>query len=77
LLVIGGGSGGLACARRAAKYGASVAIVEAGREAGGMGLGGTCVNFGCVPKKVREIKTKINSSCVFVTIDCPINDCAL
>ncbi|HEY3254133.1 MAG TPA: glutathione-disulfide reductase [Polyangiaceae bacterium] len=45
-LVIGGGSGGLASARRAAEYGARVALVEA-RE-----LGGTCVNVGCVPKKV-------------------------
>jgi glutathione reductase (NADPH) len=46
LIVIGGGSGGLACARRAREYGARVAIIEAGR------LGGTCVNVGCVPKKV-------------------------
>lgn len=46
LIVIGAGSGGLACAQRAADYGASVAIVESGR------LGGTCVNVGCVPKKV-------------------------
>jgi len=46
LLVIGGGSGGIAAARRAASYGAKVALVEAGR------LGGTCVNVGCVPKKV-------------------------
>ncbi|HEY8508295.1 MAG TPA: glutathione-disulfide reductase [Steroidobacteraceae bacterium] len=46
LLVIGGGSGGLACAQRAAEYGARVALVESGR------LGGTCVNVGCVPKKV-------------------------
>jgi len=45
-LVIGGGSGGLASARRAATYGASVAVVESGE------LGGTCVNVGCVPKKV-------------------------
>jgi glutathione reductase (NADPH) len=45
-LVIGGGSGGLASARRAAEYGARVALVESGR------LGGTCVNLGCVPKKV-------------------------
>ena len=45
-LVIGGGSGGLASARRAASYGARVALVEAGN------LGGTCVNVGCVPKKV-------------------------
>ena len=46
LVVIGAGSGGLACAQRAVEYGAKVAIVEAGR------LGGTCVNVGCVPKKV-------------------------
>jgi glutathione reductase (NADPH) len=46
LLVIGGGSGGLAHAQRAAEYGASAAVVEGGP------LGGTCVNVGCVPKKV-------------------------
>lgn len=46
LVVIGGGSGGIANARRAAQYGARVAVVEHGR------LGGTCVNVGCVPKKV-------------------------
>jgi glutathione reductase (NADPH) len=46
LIVIGGGSGGLACAQRAAEYGARVLLVEMGR------LGGTCVNVGCVPKKV-------------------------
>ena len=46
LIVIGGGSGGLACAQRAAEYGARALLVEYGR------LGGTCVNVGCVPKKV-------------------------
>jgi len=46
LIVIGGGSGGLACAQRAAEYGARVLLAESGR------LGGTCVNVGCVPKKV-------------------------
>jgi glutathione reductase (NADPH) len=46
LLVIGGGSGGLAHAQRAAEYGAQAAVVEQGP------LGGTCVNVGCVPKKV-------------------------
>ncbi len=45
-VVIGAGSGGLAAAQRAAEYGAKVAIVESGR------LGGTCVNLGCVPKKI-------------------------
>ncbi len=46
LISIGGGSGGLACAQRAAEYGAKTAVIEPGR------LGGTCVNVGCVPKKV-------------------------
>lgn len=44
--VIGGGSGGIASARRAAQHGAKVVLIEAGR------LGGTCVNVGCVPKKL-------------------------
>ncbi len=46
LIVIGGGSGGLAHAQRAAEYGAKAAVVES------QPLGGTCVNVGCVPKKV-------------------------
>ena len=46
LVVIGGGSGGIACANRAATYGARVALVADGP------LGGTCVNAGCVPKKI-------------------------
>ena len=46
LLVLGGGSGGLATAQRAAEHGARVALFEPAR------LGGTCVNVGCVPKKV-------------------------
>uniref|UniRef100_A0A3P9JEI2 Glutathione reductase, mitochondrial n=1 Tax=Oryzias latipes TaxID=8090 RepID=A0A3P9JEI2_ORYLA len=45
-LVIGGGSGGLAGARRAAELGANAAVIESHK------LGGTCVNVGCVPKKV-------------------------
>ena len=46
LISIGGGSGGIAGANRAASYGAKCAVVEQAR------LGGTCVNVGCVPKKV-------------------------
>lgn len=45
-LVIGGGSGGIASANRAGMHGAKVALIEEGN------LGGTCVNLGCVPKKV-------------------------
>lgn len=46
LIVLGGGSGGIATARRAAAHGAKVLLIEPDR------LGGTCVNVGCVPKKV-------------------------
>ena len=46
LIAIGGGSGGLSVAERAAKYGAKTAVIEKGL------MGGTCVNVGCVPKKV-------------------------
>ncbi|MCC6135563.1 MAG: glutathione-disulfide reductase [Candidatus Contendobacter sp.] len=46
LIAIGGGSGGLSAAERAASYGARCAAIETGR------LGGTCVNVGCVPKKI-------------------------
>lgn len=46
LIVLGGGSGGIASAVRAAKYGAKVAVIEQSY------LGGTCVNLGCVPKKI-------------------------
>lgn len=46
LFVIGAGSGGIATARRAAEYGAKVGLAEFDR------LGGTCVNRGCVPKKL-------------------------
>lgn len=46
LIAIGAGSGGLSVAERAASYGAKCAVIEKGR------LGGTCVNVGCVPKKI-------------------------
>ena len=45
-IAIGGGSGGIASINRAASYGKKCAIIEAKH------LGGTCVNVGCVPKKV-------------------------
>ena len=45
-IAIGGGSGGIASINRAAMYGKKCAIIEANH------LGGTCVNLGCVPKKV-------------------------
>jgi glutathione reductase (NADPH) len=53
LFVIGGGSGGVAAARRAASYGASVGICEASR------YGGTCVVRGCVPKKLMHYAASV------------------
>jgi glutathione reductase (NADPH) len=46
LIAIGAGSGGLSVVERAASYGQRCAVVEKGR------MGGTCVNVGCVPKKI-------------------------
>ncbi len=48
LFVIGAGSGGVSCARRAASHGARVAICEHSR------VGGTCVIRGCIPKKLMR-----------------------
>ncbi|MGO3126711.1 MAG: glutathione-disulfide reductase [Luteimonas sp.] len=55
LIVIGGGSGGLAAAFRAAEYGRRVALVEPGA------LGGTCVNVGCVPKKAMWLAADLGA----------------
>jgi len=55
LVVIGGGSGGLACAKEASKCGAKVAVlnyVQKTTAGTSWGLGGTCVNVGCIPKKL-------------------------
>jgi glutathione reductase (NADPH) len=56
LVVIGGGSGGLAAAQRAAEYGARVVLAEPAP------LGGTCVNLGCVPKKVMWNAAELGSA---------------
>ncbi|MFT3667732.1 MAG: glutathione-disulfide reductase [Pseudoxanthomonas sp.] len=54
LVVIGGGSGGLAGAFRAASHGARVALLEPKE------LGGTCVNVGCVPKKAMWLAAELS-----------------
>ncbi len=56
-LIIGGGSGGIASANRAAMYGKKVALIEAKH------LGGTCVNVGCVPKKAMWFAGQIADAC--------------
>ncbi|XP_001237264.2 thioredoxin reductase 1, mitochondrial isoform X2 [Anopheles arabiensis] len=57
LVVIGGGSGGLACAKQAVQLGAKVAVldfVKPSPRGTKWGLGGTCVNVGCIPKKLMH-----------------------
>jgi glutathione reductase (NADPH) len=56
LFVIGGGSGGVRCARIAAGHGARVAVAEA------RFWGGTCVNVGCVPKKLMVMAAEYGSA---------------
>ena len=56
LFVIGAGSGGVRAARMAAGHGASVAIVE------DLYFGGTCVNVGCVPKKLYVYASQFSES---------------
>ncbi|MCS4488026.1 glutathione-disulfide reductase [Streptococcus sciuri] len=55
-IVIGGGSAGSGTANRAAMYGAKVLLIEGGQ------IGGTCVNVGCVPKKIMWYATQISES---------------
>lgn len=64
IIILGAGSGGVATAIRAAKHGAKVAIVESGN------LGGTCVNLGCVPKKIM-----FNASMIAETMEKALNYC--
>ncbi|MFK7928969.1 MAG: glutathione-disulfide reductase [Myxococcota bacterium] len=52
LIVLGAGSGGVRCARIAGALGAKVAVVESSH------LGGTCVNLGCVPKKLYMVASR-------------------
>ena len=59
LFVIGGGSGGVRAARKAAQRGARVAVAEAG---GTAMLGGTCVNVGCIPKKLYSYAAHFHES---------------
>jgi thioredoxin reductase (NADPH) len=57
LFVIGGGSGGISAARWAQELGASVALADFVKPSPAgttWGLGGTCVNVGCIPKKLMH-----------------------
>jgi len=57
LFVIGGGSGGISAARHASQAGKKVALadfVQPTPSGNKWGLGGTCVNVGCIPKKMMH-----------------------
>lgn len=56
MIAIGGGSGGIAAMNRAGEHGAKVAVIEEKK------LGGTCVNLGCVPKKIMWYGAQIAES---------------
>ena len=65
LLVLGGGSGGLAASKEASRLGAKVAVLDYVRPspAGSKwGLGGTCVNVGCIPKKLMHNAALLSES---------------
>ncbi|KAL3943036.1 MAG: hypothetical protein SGBAC_002854 [Bacillariaceae sp.] len=65
LVVIGGGSGGMAAAKEAAELGAKVALcdfVKPSPLGTKWGLGGTCVNVGCIPKKLYHIGAGIKEN---------------
>ena len=59
LIVLGAGSGGIAMAIRAARYGARVAVLEPNA------IGGTCVNVGCVPKKIMWLAAELAEAQAF------------
>ena len=65
LVVIGGGSGGLAASKEAAALGAKVAVldfVKPSPRGSAWGLGGTCVNVGCIPKKLMHNATLLGEA---------------
>jgi thioredoxin reductase (NADPH) len=65
VVVIGGGSGGLAAAKRAAANGARVALcdfVNPTKHGTTWGIGGTCVNVGCIPKKLMHTSALIHET---------------
>ena len=71
-ICIGGGSGGIASANRAARYGQKVALIEAKH------IGGTCVNVGCVPKKAMwygaQVAEAINTYAPDYGFDVTVNN---
>ena len=62
LFVIGGGAGGLASSKAAAKFGKKVALADftvPGPHATTWGTGGTCVNVGCIPTKLMPYSARL------------------
>jgi thioredoxin reductase (NADPH) len=72
LFVIGGGSGGLAAAKYAKKLGKAVGIadfVKPSTQGTTWGIGGTCVNVGCIPKKLMH-RVAMQGETIGEMIDC-------
>jgi len=68
LIVIGGGSGGLAASKEAAGRGAKVAVLDyvtPSPQGTTWGLGGTCVNVGCIPKKLMHYSALVKESIAY------------
>lgn len=65
LIVIGAGSGGISCAKKAAGYGKKVMIcdfVKPSPQGTTWGIGGTCVNVGCIPKKLMHYTSLVGEA---------------
>ena len=65
MIVIGGGTGGITMASEARKLGLSVALfdyVSPSNQGSTWGLGGTCLNVGCIPKKLFHIGTQVHET---------------
>jgi thioredoxin reductase (NADPH) len=65
VIVIGGGTGGITMASEARKLGLSVALfdyVSPSNQGSTWGLGGTCLNVGCIPKKLFHIGTQVHET---------------
>lgn len=75
LIVIGGGSAGLSCAKESASCGAKVAVLDYVTPSpigSKWGVGGTCVNVGCIPKKIMHYAAGLGQD-VLVSFMAPHN----
>lgn len=78
-MVVGGGSGGIACAKEAVTYGKKVAVLDfvtPSPQGTTWGLGGTCVNVGCIPKKLMHQAALLGEAIKVITeLYCALKIC--